>query len=407
MEVVNTEMRKLIAQGYKHFFLDEATYLGGFLNMSAEWPDLTVPANKIKIIVSGADSFLLWTATVTSLFHRYQRFSTNWLSCSEYQKVFDGSYDQYKQCGGVFTNEKMGLYIQSSVVDNLLHTIEHLIDDANRTNFYTDILYGISSKVIFEAVINILKCAIEEIVIENYAEKLSQMNIADLGSVIGILEVKKNKVRDLKVRIAESVPIYRNFTNIDDPVEVIEALIEFLVKIGCLFESTTAMTDLGRQRKTYCFSHNALMNFAVEETIQDITNINENNKPELAEVVREAADCAMDENIVLAHVLSTISEGEKVFKYRDVEGREIDIVVINRNAEILRLIEVKSKTKIDEVQVINGEASHLYDDTIMQNIGINETFKISRTIVYRGHTFDIYNEKGDLKLWNIEEFLCQ
>jgi hypothetical protein len=388
--------------------LDEATYLGGFLNMSAEWPDLMVPAHRIKIIISGTDSFLLWTATVTSLFHRYRRFSTNWMSYPEFQKVYGGTYDEFKRSGGVFTNENMESFIQFSVVENLLHTIEHLMDDANRTNAYTDSLYGISAAVIFKAVISILKCAIEVSIIENFAELASQKNIVDLGTAIGLLELKGNKIeiRELKERIAASVPIYRNFTEVKNPVEVIEALLSFLVKTGCLFESATAMTDIGRQSKIYCFSQNALMNFAVEETIQGIINLHEINKPEFVAGVRQAADGVMNETIVLAHVLSAMAEGEKVFRYRDVEQREIDIVAINRQAKTLQLIEVKSKTKIDEMRVIKGEARHLYDDTILQNIGVDETFAITRAIVYRGETLKVSHQKGDLILWNIEDFLC-
>ena len=63
--------------GYAYFFIDEAPYLSGFLNESAEWADKFVPCNRIKIVISGTDSFELWLAMGRALYHRYVRFSTN------------------------------------------------------------------------------------------------------------------------------------------------------------------------------------------------------------------------------------------------------------------------------------------------------------------------------------------
>ncbi|GHU36443.1 hypothetical protein FACS1894105_06790 [Clostridia bacterium] len=413
MYEVNAEMKTLIAKGYTHFFLDEATYLENFLNKSAEWPDTLTPSHKVKIIVSGTDSFLLLVASGTSLLHRYKWFSTNWISYGEYARVTGNTYDEYKMRGGKFTSDEMEMYVQSAVVENLLHTIK-MVEESNRANYYTERLFGLSNTVIIKAVLSIFKCTVQDYIIENFAEHASQKNIADMGDALEVLkrETGINKTPELKERVANSIELYRNFTEVKNPVDVIEALIAFLVRIGCLFETATAVTDIGTQNKAYCFANNALMNYAIEETIQGIINLQRKNSPEYISGVRQAAEDKINESIVMAHVLNTsainesTSDSEKVFKYRDEKQREIDVVVVYRKAKTVRLIEVKSAEKLDEVRIFNKAAAHLYDDEILENIGVDDSFKITREIVYRGETKEFKHAKSDLKLWEIEDFLC-
>jgi hypothetical protein len=312
-------------------------------------------------------------------------------------------FNEFKKSGGIFTTESMPEYVQSAVVDNLLHTIRDCVDESNRTNAYTDSLYGIGAAVIYKAVISILKSAVEEAVKEHFAEKAQEKNIADLGEAIS--GWSKEDKRDIKDRIAESLTLYRNFTEIKDPVGVIEALIEFLVKIGCLLESSTAMSDYGRQQKTYYFSHNALMSFAVEETVASVLELKDVSPAEFTTSIRQAAEGVLNENIVYAHVLLSAGKDDKVFKYRDLEGREVDIVVVNRVAKTLRLIEVKSKNKISAKNVFGDEAKHLYNDAILRNIGVDDTFEITRVVAYMGKSAVIPRREDALILANIEELI--
>jgi predicted AAA+ superfamily ATPase len=402
MNDVNDELIRLVKDGYSHFFLDAASYLSGFVNESAEWADMFVPRYRIKIIISGTDSFMLWTAQRTSLFHRYVLFATNWNSFPEYKRVMGKPYDNYKRQGGIFTAEDMSEFIQSAVVDNLLHTIEHCMEDANRKTEYTDRLYGLNSATVYKAVISIFKCAAEDSIIEHFVEKSGQKNIVDLGEAVKGLSAGEK--RDIKKRVAESIEIYRNFTPVKDPLVVIEALVEFLVKIGCLYGYSTATNEFG-EANAYTFTHNALMNYAIAETIQGILKLKDIDQPEFIKGIKQAAEGALNESIVFAHVLHGAKKDEKVFKYRDLENREIDTVVINREAKTLRLIEVKSKTKIDKERVRSNDARHLFDDEILKNIGIDGTFKVTRVLVYMGTNGSVIGEKDVLYLVNIKDLL--
>jgi len=402
MRDVNNELIMLAKDGFSHFFMDEASYLGGFINESAEWADMFVPRYRIKMVISGTDSFMLWTAQRTSLFHRYVLFATNWNSFPEYKRVIGKSYDDFKRQGGIFTSEDMSDFIQSAVVDNLLHTIEHCMEEANRRTEYTDRLYGLNSAVVYKAVISIFKCAAEDAVTEHFIEKSNQKNIVDLGEALKGLSAGEK--RDIKKRVAESIDIYRNFTPVKDPLAVIEALIEFLVKIGCLYGYSTATNEFG-DANAYTFTHNALMNYAISETIQAILKLKDIDQPEFIKGIKQAAEGALNESIAFAHVLQGAKKDDKVFKYHDLENREIDIVVINRETKRLRLIEVKSKTRIDKNRVFSDEARHLFDDEILKNIGVDESFAVTRAIVYMGISGSVVNEKDVLHLVNIEDLL--
>jgi predicted AAA+ superfamily ATPase len=413
MKVVTEEIQTLASNGITHFFVDEATYLGGFINLAPDWSDWLVPERGIKIIISGTDSFMLWTARLTSLFHRYVQFSSNWNSYAEYKRVQGKSFEEYKTGGGIFTNELMSDYIQSSVIDNLLHTIDDCVDESNRTNAYTDNLYGMDAAVIYKAVISILKCAVETSIKEHFIKYANQKNISDLGSAVsGWLKKDKQAIKDV---VAESLDLYADFKGIHRPKTVIEALISFLVKIGCLVESFLSTNDYklskfifdeeSDRKNIYYFSHNKLMSYVVRETIAVIKTIPDINQPEFEAGINQAAEGYINESIVFSHVFLSAAEEEKVFKYRDLAGCEVDIVAINRKAKTLRLIEVKSKDKFSERSVFVDEARHMYDGAVLRNIGIDGSFNITRALVYRGKSRVVSHDGEALLLLNIEEFV--
>ena len=402
---VNAEIKTLAKNGCTHFFVDEASYLGGFLNASAEWADTFVPLHRIKIIIAGTDSFLLWLAKGTSLFHRYVQFSTNWVGYDEFLRVQGKTYNEYKTVGGIFTNESMPEFIRTALVENLIHSIDHYFDDANRTNEYTSRLMGIDAAVIYKAIISILKCAVESNVIRHFVQNADKKNIMDLGSAIS--EWSANEKRDIKESVANALDIYSDFAGIANPEGVIEALISFLVKIDCLVESHTGVSDIGKTQVTYTFNHNALMNYAVEETVQGILNLNDINRQDFVDGIRQAAEGAATESIVLAHILKGANKSDKVFKYRDLENREIDAVIINRETKTLCLIEIKSRTKIDSARVFTNEAKHLFDIEILKNIGVDDSFSTTRALVFGGKSGNVILSDKVLLLLNIEELLTR
>jgi hypothetical protein len=148
------------------------------------------------------------------------------------------------------------------------------------------------------------------------------------------------------------------------------------------------------------------MNYAVDETKRAILSMTGIDKIAFSNSLEQAAEGALNENIVYTHLLLYADKNDKIFRYRDSETREADAVIINREAKTLSLIKIKSKSKIDTNRVFKNEAKHLFDDEVLQNIGIGDGYTISRIIVYQGESKVVPHTKGDLVLSNIEEFLC-
>jgi hypothetical protein len=176
-----------------------------------------------------------------------------------------------------------------------------------------------------------------------------------------------------------------------------------------LVESFVAQSDLGENNqkpRTYYFSHNALMHYAAQETINGLLKLDAIDRRAFTDGVNSASEGYYNENIVLTHILYDKKADERVFKYHDDKDREIDAVIINREKGTLCLIEVKSKRKINERTVIVDEARWLYDDEILKNIGVDDSYDVKRVVVYQGENSAINHPNGALILVNIEEFVC-
>ncbi|GHV12277.1 hypothetical protein FACS1894219_04880 [Clostridia bacterium] len=423
MAEVSGEIIKLANEGFTHFLIDEAPYLSGFINESAEWADSFVPQYRIKIIVSGTDSFALWMSMKDSLYHRFIRFSTNRNNYPEFSRVLGMSFDEYKHRGGLFLpqmsqdtgNAESGEYtrddsenayehfIESAVVDNLIHTLEHANETPGGKDYYYDWLYAVDKLVIFKGVIAILESAAEATIRRNFIRDAYSKNILHFGEVIkGWLSEQK---RDLRDRVAEKLNVYEEFRKIENPSGSIDALIAFLVKIGCLTESVTGVSDLGSKQKTLYFAHNALMNYALEETAAGILSLSDKNRQEIAEGLYQAAEGCLNENIVYFHLALSAGRNDKVFRYRDAEMREVDAVVIDRTDKIVRLYEVKSKISIDPRHIRTNEAKHLVSRDVLANIDVDESFTVIRVIVYMGETLLYPGKDENILLVNTSDLL--
>ncbi|MDR1826821.1 MAG: ATP-binding protein [Methylobacteriaceae bacterium] len=403
MDVVTDEIYSLADKGITCFFVDEASYLNGFMSLVAEWADRIVPGRKVKIVISGTDSFLLWLTREDALFHRFEQFSTNYMTYSEYKRVVGKSFENYKHHGGLFESGNVESFLRQSIVDNLIHTLDHCFDGILRRNVYTDLLYGLSPAVIYKAVISILKSTAEDSIRRMFIRDAHQRTIADLGTAVSGWS-KQNK-DDIKKRIADEMSIYDDFRGIKHPGEVIDALIGFLLNIGCLTEFKSSLTGIASTQSNYYFTQNALMSYAVNETIDALGKIGSIQQRVFEQSIEQAAEGAMNETIVATHILHSVKPDEKAFKYRDLQGREIDCVVLNRENGYARLIEVKSAVAVNPNAVFSADARHLYDAELLENLGLDKSFKVMRILVYKGRTRRLKRREDDLVLANIEEFI--
>jgi hypothetical protein len=330
--------------------------------------------------------------------------------------VLGKGFDEYKACGGVFlesecASEKEILlgpenacienFIRYAIVDNLINTLNECNEDYSTGSYYLDWLYVLDKPVIFKGVIALLQSSAEIMMRKHFVQEVSESDIP------GLVEMgckwSEQGERDIITRIG----IDQNSIRIENHSGTIDALTAFLVNIGCLLEGEIGDSDLVKMRKKLYFAHPALMNYATDETKKTLLKIPGIDRESFSKSLTQAADSAVNANIVYCHFLQMAGKDDKIFMYRDANEREIDVVSVNRKLNKLRLIEVKSKSKIDGKRVFNKEAKHLYDDAILGIIGVSKGFSITRIIAYNGDNECLAHVKGDLFLVNFERLLCR
>jgi hypothetical protein len=192
-----------------------------------------------------------------------------------------------------------------------------------------------------------------------------------------------------------------NSIKIRNPNGVVKALEAFLDKIGCFFEGEADWHDSRAFEKPLYFSHNALMGYAMRDAKRGIHQATDAEG--VGPVLELAAESAMLENIVYAHVLGSAEKSDIVFRLSDPRGREIDIVVINREEKRLRLIVVEAGAKISDR--VFEDSAPLFDPMILRRLDADSSYAVTRAIAHMGETSVIACEGKRLVLANIEELL--
>ncbi|MDR1643477.1 MAG: AAA family ATPase [Clostridiales bacterium] len=416
MDIVNSEIAALAKAGYTHLFIDEAPYLKHFLNHSAEWPDLFVPLYRLKIIITGTDSFLLWFALHRALYHRYECFLTNRNTFPESKRLLGQSYDEYKAQGGLFLAEgdtvsellakdaHIENFIRDAIIESLIHTLEQIKNDFATAGYYLDWISRVDKRVISKYIFELLESTAEAMIKKRFVKNASEQGDSWLNDIISDWSAHaKSGDRD---RVVDQIQIYLNLFHNDNPKESINALLEFLINIGVLIEGGSSFSDLSKMQSRLCFAHPAIMSYALDKAKNSIIQaVNISDASAFSRSLAEASECALNENIVYCHFIRFSDDGDKTFLYHDKKGREIDIASVNRKLNRLRLVEVESKSEIDDSTVFENEAKALYDKEILKSIGMDEKFSITRIIAYKGENKRVSNDSGDLLLLNIEDLL--
>ncbi|MDR1643480.1 MAG: AAA family ATPase [Clostridiales bacterium] len=413
LDIVNSEILALAKSGYTHFFIDEAPYLRGFLNHSVEWADLSDPIHRLKIIITGTDSFLLWFAMEEGLKYRYVCFLSNSSTFPEYKRLLGKGYDEYKVHGGVFLpeyaavsalspgnkNVRIENFIEGAVVYNMMHSLEIYKEDYTSDRYFLNWLSFIDKPVIFKGIIHLLEqiagAMIKNSLIHHSIEPISTNSVKAIEHWSALEKI------EIKAKFAE------NFLEIDYPDFTLDVMLLFLINIGLLIKSGSSFSDLTKMQETLYFAHPAVMSYVLDQAKRSLWSISGFDTGNLSSSLPDASERALNANIVYCHFLRFSEDSDKIFLYHDQNDREIDVVSVNRRLNWLRLVEVESKSEFDDSMVFDNEAKDLYDKEILKNIGVDEKFSIIRIIAYNGENKCIANIKGDLILLNIEDLLCR
>ncbi|MDR1643479.1 MAG: AAA family ATPase [Clostridiales bacterium] len=413
----NREILTLAKAGYSHFFIDNAPYLEGFMNSCTEWSDLFAPQHRLKIIITGSDSFSLWSLMHGELCDRYVCFLTNSNTLSECKRLLGKGYDECKADGGLFlegyapiselsldsTDANIENFIECAVVYNLTHSLKLCTEDYTSTgNYYTDWLYAIDKPIVYKSVLYLLEQAAVAMIKKNLMRNSSEQCFSNLAETI-------DKWSSLeKSRITSE--FFRNLFEIKYPENTVGVLLVFLIKIGLLIESgsfevISNKLHYTKMLQTVHFAHPALLSYALDQANKSLMSIRDIDTELLSRSIAMASERALNENIVYCHFIRLADKSDKIFPYHDMQDRVIDVVSVNRRLNRLRLVEVENKSEIDDSMVFENEAKALYDKEILKIIGVDEKFSITRIIAYKGENKRMSNDDGDLFLLNIEYLL--
>ena len=340
----------LFKSGVRYLFIDEITYTKDNLDFTAKFSDVYVGK---KVIMTGTDSAVFLLPNEGSLYNRVVKVNTSYIPYKEYCYLYSNvSIQEYIQRGALLLNdvdyeeqhyqtEYWGGYVQTSIIDNLLHSFE-------RCNF------RYKYRTLYELYQNSNEHVISTILykwVQNYGVELTlrllvrEFKLHDVGSSFERLSSKYpyevSGLAEAARVISNEFNLSHNIlpTNISKGTEItiIQELKGFLSEIDCYYR-------VPGTNKEY------VLPIAVRYGIvTDIINIIRDVFPQITklvgisasvdEVIETLTRCAMGELLEEVIRIEMSKSGYEARKYTD--GRaEVDIVSDKH------LIEVKLSTSV-------------------------------------------------------------
>lgn len=364
----------------KYFFIDEVTAMPDFIGCCSILAEHYSVRGK-KVIISGTDSLSILVAKGSGLYDRSELVHTTYISYKEYNYLLGKSFDEYIQYGGTLTDGKTiynkdGIeeYTNTAISANITHTLKYWENEGK---------LGILAKLYYKDEIPTFINKTIQMTNRQFVDAIINKNFIsnDLGSLKQIMTLRQRddlvdflRNPSLNENIRGNMRI-RNHMAIPADDENIEKLKEYLVKLEVLYEIPNSDEVIFTQPgMRYCF---------VEEEIKAIMDIDDWNllSPIDKDIIFETLD-----NDVKGHIMEDILfyefskvEGLKVYKTEpELEGREIDIVLIKDNK--MALVEVKHSSQADADQRKN-----LANETYCKLMEEKYHAKIvTRSVIYNG-----------------------
>ena len=399
-------IERLIQEGYKLILLDEITRTTGFYERAMYLSDSALA----NIVIAGTDSLALLWAMQDPLFGRTVTVKTTPMRYAEFHRLFtEKDIVEFLHYGGViWDTEVPGSvedYLRTSVVENITRSVNlvsynmQLLNRDRLSQIHSETLFRMLHVICEGTVRNSLASAMNSI------EEASTWKLTEVQRKSGILS---DDVGFAEIKAGLStyyLPLDMN--NLDE--EDVFFLTKRLCDLGFLSE-TTELTDGMKSRQTLTITQPYIKRDFVRRILSVFSSFYRTEQV-LRQKLESLTDGIMLEDVVYQEAVYRYHDPKSVVpqvaKYRDSDGREIDVMIYHPGTKELILIEVKwGSDKIPSTtEHPGGHDRWLVDEALVGRLrSFYGSALVTKVVLYQGETDVIANSNG-VRWVNVEEWL--
>lgn len=427
MAMLNRDLKKLSAQGYKYIFLDEITLLEDFIDSAAVLSDIYAMQG-IKIVMSGTDSLGFWFVEHEELYDRAYMIHTTFIPFREHARLLGiDDIDEYIRYGGTLRagevdfddaelnveeasfrdDESTRRYIDTAICKNIQHSLaccesgghfRHLIDlyeAGELTNAINRIIESMNKSFLVSVIEkrfrsgdlgNARKNLRKETNPEKQSDALDHIDEEDvLRRMKAILDIKEPD--ELTVKITSA-----HMTEIKEYLRALDLIVDCPIRTDSSEEPVEHIlfTQPGMR---YCQAQ-ALVHSLMKDP--QFNGLSEREVRLVSERILDDVKGRMMEDIILLECVKVAKRNQNVFKLLFDRG-EFDMVIYDSENDVCAIYEIKHSKAITPEQ-----SRHLCDEEMCEKAEKRFGEIVSKTVIYRGKPT---TTDQDIIYENAEDFL--
>lgn len=414
--VLNELIKK---EGIKNCFIDEITELEDFQVYGNVLSD-GYPITGARIIVAGTDSLGIGLAEMDILYDRIEEIHTSHVSYAEFSRLLGGkSIDSYIEFGGTLTDspyktkQSRDQYLNTSIVDNILHSLEKNEEVRKRRTLLTDLYDKDELISVINKMINKFSYQVTIQAIQKYFKSaplystLNNMRNSDIIDQLDIPQVNQKVRKVLQVKEQDEMISVLNERDLDELKFYLKELDLFL-EIPCY----RSLKHGGKEKPLEMILQPGMV-YAQATVLTDILSKdeywNQTCKIEDQNEFKMRADNFVKgillENILLSETylwLKEVNRNEYYVSQLSVLLKEIrtnaeaDMIIVDQKNHDTYLFEIKHSNKQVEKQT-----QHLRNETFLDYVRENFGIVKNRAVIYLGEDA----KEEDILYLNAEKFL--
>lgn len=421
-ELLN-KIQSLIDSGYKYIFVDEITFVDGFIQNANIITD-TLGKQGAKLVLTGTHSLCLKMAELSSMYDRVYRIDTSYVSFKESNSLLGTkTVEDYIKSGGLLIKDVFNrkdttdMYINTSIIDNIVSSLTKNKDNKLYQNLVDLDNRGLLRKMINQAIEYSNSQITLDVITRNYKNSYYGKAKSNLAAKFDIDELvpKDNIMQHLRYYLG----IVEGFDSSKNNEIYRDELIDLLRKINVLDEYTKLVGVGYRPEKTDLFMQAGLRYRQVQEliiAIKNNTEIDDNIKQFIINLV-ELVEGDLLEEVVLLNELNKFKEShsgydvtnESIYSRKGGDmitqvtagGKELDMLVIKNG--IGTAYEIKRSR-----EVVEKQARWLTDNQFISEIEHKLKCKIKhRVVIYNGEDTEREINGHYVKYRNATKFLLR